>query len=138
MVLPRRNLNPLPQGQVNLVYHHDPTRILIRRITVLQRIEWRAVLLVKVVIRNQVPSCGFKIDFTITSQATGKSLAIECDGPMHFQDEGETVYVDSDMERQEVLEKAGWQFYRIRYSDWLEKSEAREDLMRPIQAALLG
>ena len=57
---------------------------------------------------------------------------------MHFQDEGETVYVDSDMERQEVLEKAGWQFYRIRYSDWLEKSEAREDLMRPIQAALLG
>jgi hypothetical protein len=76
--------------------------------------------------------------FTITSQATGKSLAIECDGPMYFQDEGETVYVDSDMERQEVLEKAGWQFYRIRYSDWLEKSEAREDLMRPIQAALLG
>jgi len=32
---------------------------------------------------------------------------------------------------------AGWQFYRIRYSDWLEKREAREDLMRPIQAALL-
>ena len=90
------------------------------------------------IIRNQVPSCGFKIDFTITSQATGKSLAIECDGPMHFQDEGETVYVDSDMERQEVLEKAGWHFYRIRYSDWLEKSEAREELMRPIQAALLG
>ena len=46
--------------------------------------------------------------------------------------------VDSDMERQEVLEKAGWQFYRIRYSDWLERSEAREELMRPIQAALLG
>ena len=36
--------------------------------------------------------------------------------------------VDSDMERQEVLEKAGWQFYRIRYSDWLERSEAREEL----------
>ena len=50
----------------------------------------------------------------------------------------EKVYVNSDMERQEVLEKAGWQFYRIRYSDWLEKSEAREDLMRPIQTALLG
>ena len=66
------------------------------------------------------------------------SLAIECDGPMHFQDEGETVYVDSDMERQEVLEKAGWQFYRIRYSDWLESREAREELLRPIQAALLG
>lgn len=90
------------------------------------------------IIRNQVPSCGFKIDFTITSQATGRSLAIECDGPMHFQDEGETIYVESDIERQEVLEKAGWQFIRIRYSDWLEKSQAREDLLRPIQTALLG
>jgi len=90
------------------------------------------------VIRNQVPSCGFRIDFSITSQATGRSLAIECDGPMHFVDEGETIQVQSDIERQEVLEKAGWQFYRIRYSDWLYSRENPEPIILPIRQYLSG
>jgi len=88
------------------------------------------------VIRNQVPSCGFKIDFSITSQTTGRTLAVECDGPMHFVDEGETIQVQSDIERQEVLEKAGWRFHRIRYSDWLLQRDNPESIIAPIRQAL--
>jgi very-short-patch-repair endonuclease len=88
------------------------------------------------VIRNQVPSCGFKIDFSITCQTTGRTLAVECDGPMHFVDEGETIQVQSDMERQEVLEKAGWRFHRIRYSDWLKQRDNPELVIAPVKQAL--
>jgi very-short-patch-repair endonuclease len=88
------------------------------------------------VIRNQVPSCGFKIDFSITSQNTGRSLAVECDGPMHFVDEGETIQVQTDIDRQEVLEKAGWRFYRIRYSDWLSFRDNPEPIIAPIKEYL--
>ena len=88
------------------------------------------------VVRNQVPSCGFKLDFVISSLATGRALAIECDGPMHFQDEGETLYVASDMERQDVLERAGWEFYRLRYSDWLVQRDKPQAIMNEIRNAL--
>jgi very-short-patch-repair endonuclease len=72
-------------------------------------------------IQNQVESCGFKIDFVITNLTTGKRLAVECDGPTHFKDEIDEaygIYTDSDIERQEILESAGWKFYRVLYSDW--------------------
>ena len=75
-------------------------------------------------IQNQVASCGFSIDFVITNLETGKKLAIECDGPCHFKDELDEefgLYIESDEERQRVLEDAGWKFYRIKYSDWLRK-----------------
>lgn len=88
------------------------------------------------VIRNQVPSCGFRIDFSITSQTTGRTLAVECDGPMHFVDEGETIQVQTDIDRQEVLEKAGWRFYRIRYSDWLSLRDNPEPIIAPIRQYL--
>ena len=29
------------------------------------------------------------------------------------------VYAESDEERQRILESAGWKFYRIKYSDWI-------------------
>ncbi|MBW3568636.1 AAA family ATPase [Candidatus Parcubacteria bacterium] len=69
-------------------------------------------------IQNQVESCGFKIDFAIHNKINGKKLAIECDGPTHFEDEIEDVYVQSDWERQSILEAAKWKFYRIPYSKW--------------------
>ena len=73
------------------------------------------------IIQNQVASCGFKIDFVITNIKTGKRIAIECDGPCHFQDETCDLYIESDEERQKILETAGWKFYRIRYSDWVNR-----------------
>ena len=85
-------------------------------------------------IQNQVESCGFRLDFVITNTNNGKRIVIECDGPTHFEDEFAEeagIYVESDEERQGVLEAAGWSFYRIKYSDWVsegfdKKSEIKE------------
>jgi len=72
------------------------------------------------IIQNQVESCGFKIDLVITNSKTNKKLAMECDGPTHFEEEGSDIYITSDFERQSILERSGWRFYRIPYSDWID------------------
>lgn len=74
---------------------------------------------------TQVESCGFKIDLVIRNNMTGEKLAIECDGPTHFEHGDGQVRVKNDYERQFVLETAGWRFYRIIYSDWI-KNELHE------------
>lgn len=85
------------------------------------------------IIQNQVESCGFKIDFVLTNTENGKQLAIECDGPTHFEDESEGVYVQSDFERQAVLESAGWTFYRVNYADWVNKNFNRQIIINDIK-----
>lgn len=74
----------------------------------------------KFILQNQVESCGFKLDFVITDIETNKKVAIECDGPTHFESEESGIYVQSDIERQAILESAGWTFVRIPYSSWIE------------------
>lgn len=83
-------------------------------------------------IQNQVSSCGFKIDFVITNIKTGKKIAIECDGPSHFKDEVGDDYIDSDHERQNILEAAGWMFYRIKYTDWVNQLFDRNQIVQDI------
>lgn len=80
----------------------------------------------KYTLTTQVESCGFKIDLVIRSVETGKKLAIECDGPTHFEAGDGQVRVANDYERQFVLETAGWRFYRIIYSGWLEEEEKQK------------
>lgn len=79
----------------------------------------------KYTLTTQVESCGFKIDLVIRNIESGKKLAIECDGPTHFEEGDGQVRVANDYERQFVLETAGWRFYRIIYSEWLEE-EAKQ------------
>lgn len=91
-------------------------------------------------IRNQVESCGFKLDFVLSNSRTGKQLAIECDGPTHFEneiDEEYGIYVENDEERQRVLESAGWTFYRVKYLDWLDEEFDRKAILKDI-IGLLG
>lgn len=86
-------------------------------------------------IQNQVKSCGFKIDFTVTNTRTGKCIAIECDGPCHFKDEIDEaygIYIESDEERQRVLEAAGWKFYRIKYADWIDEKFDRSSVAQDV------
>lgn len=86
-------------------------------------------------IQNQVESCGFKIDFVVSNTATGKRLAIECDGPCHFKDEIDEAYgihIESDEERQRVLEAAGWRFCRVKYSDWIDEKFDRSAITNTI------
>ncbi len=80
-------------------------------------------------IQNQIESCGFKIDFVISNTNTGKRIAIECDGPCHFKDEIDEAYgihIESDEQRQRVLESAGWRFCRIKYADWIDEKFDRK------------
>ncbi len=60
---------------------------------------------------------------------------------MHFKDEIDQeygIYIDSDEERQRVLEDAGYRgcFYRIKYSDWIRKNFDRNKVMREIASRL--
>lgn len=90
-------------------------------------------------IQNQVESCGFKIDFVVTNTSTGKQLAIECDGPTHFKDhidEAYGIYVDSDIERQRVLQSAGWTFFRVGYSEWIEDETNKEVIINNVKLAV--
>lgn len=91
------------------------------------------------IIQNQVKSCGFKIDFVMTDTISGKKVAVECDGPCHFKDELDEEYgihIESDEERQAVLEAAGWEFYRIKYSDWINKDFNREKVFEDLAKEL--
>lgn len=85
------------------------------------------------IIQNQVESCGFKIDFVLTDTNTNKVLAIECDGPTHFEDEISDVYVSSDLERQNILESAGWDFYRLAYADWINKDFTKNTIIKDLK-----
>ena len=90
-------------------------------------------------IKNQVESCGFKIDFVVINVNSGKRIAIECDGPTHFKDEIDEsygIYVESDEERQTILERAGWKFIRIKYSDWVDEKFDRNIIVSVIENKL--
>ena len=66
----------------------------------------------------------------VTDTKTGKRLAVECDGPTHFKDsvdESYGIYVERDIDRQLVLESAGWKFYRVGYSDWCNADEKEKE-----------
>jgi very-short-patch-repair endonuclease/DNA polymerase III delta prime subunit len=75
-------------------------------------------------LETQVESLGFKIDLVVCRN--GKKLAIEMDGPSHFEGGDGQVYVKDDWDRQGALETAGWNFYRISYFDWTKDQEAEQ------------
>jgi very-short-patch-repair endonuclease len=68
-------------------------------------------------VRAQYPCCGYFID--IVASENNSRLAIECDGEwVHLDEHGELKI--EDIERQEVLERAGWRVLRIPYRSWRE------------------
>lgn len=86
-------------------------------------------------IQNQIASCGFKIDFVISNTNTGKRIAVECDGPCHFKDEIDEAYgihIESDEQRQRVLESAGWRFCRVKYVDWIDEKFDRDTVVETL------
>lgn len=90
-------------------------------------------------LQNQVKSCGFKIDFVISNIRNGKKIAIECDGPTHFQDEIDEeygIYIENDAEREEILRDAGWDFIRIKYTDWINPHFDKNKVINNIEALL--
>lgn len=75
-------------------------------------------------LETQAESLGFKIDLVVCRNS--KKLAIEMDGPSHFEGGDGQVYVKDDWDRQGALETAGWNFYRISYFDWVKDQEAEQ------------
>lgn len=72
----------------------------------------------------QVRSGGFRIDFVVEG-TEGRRLAIECDGDKYH---GPAQWRD-DMQRQRVLERAGWTFWRCFGSSFVRRRrEVLDDL----------
>jgi len=59
----------------------------------------------------------FSIDFGIIKN--NKKLAIECDG---FTYHSGIVKIQDDINRQLILERAGWRFFRIQSTDWFYRN----------------
>ena len=70
----------------------------------------------------QYPSCGFFID--VVAEANNCRVAIECDGEIWHLDEHGDSRIE-DIERQEVLERAGWTVIRIPYRSWRENPDVQ-------------
>jgi len=64
----------------------------------------------------QFRTCGFRIDLVVTDNQ-GKVLAVECDGwEIHYDEYGRLR--GEDIERQQILERAGWKVVRITSRDF--------------------
>ena len=75
-----------------------------------------------ITVRSQYPSCGFFVD--VVAELNDCRVAIECDGEIwHLDEHGELKR--EDIERQEILERAGWKVIRVPYRSWRENPEAQ-------------
>jgi very-short-patch-repair endonuclease/KaiC/GvpD/RAD55 family RecA-like ATPase len=71
-----------------------------------------------VTVFHQYPACGFSID--LVCDLEGSRVAVECDGELYHEDEHGQLRVE-DVERQAILERAGWYVLRIPYRKWLKR-----------------
>ena len=79
-------------------------------------------------VQSQYPACGFWIDLVVSSPRSPKArLAVECDGERWHLDEHGAQKLE-DLEREEILERAGWAILRIPYSRW--RTAPEEELRR--------
>jgi len=78
----------------------------------------------------QYPSCGYFIDLAILFD--DMKMGIECDGWQHYDRYG-NLNID-DIERQEILERAGWKILRIPSSVyWKDPESYINDLCKRIE-----
>lgn len=80
-------------------------------------------------VRHQYPACGFSID--LVCEFDGNRLAVECDGEIFHHDEHGNLRME-DIERQAVLERAGWTVLRIPYRKW--RADPTVQVQRIIEA----
>ena len=84
---------------------------------------------------TQVGCSSFKIDLALKRpDSSDYALAIECDGAAYSS--AKTTR-DRDRLRQDILERMGWQFYRIWSTDWFRnKRLEQERLLSAVKRAL--
>lgn len=71
---------------------------------------------------HQYPACGFNID--LVCEKNGIRIAVECDGDIYHRDEHGFLRFE-DLERQAIIERAGWRVIRVPYRKWLEDPEGQ-------------
>lgn len=79
-------------------------------------------------VRHQYPACGFSID--LVCELDDIRLAVECDGEHVHLDEHGNLRIE-DIERQAILERAGWDVLRIPYRKW--RSDPDGEVRRVIE-----
>lgn len=74
---------------------------------------------------TRVGCSDFKIDIAVKNPETGGySLAVECDGENYHKYK---TARDRDRLRREILEKAGWKYYRIWSADWFKNKRVEKE-----------
>lgn len=72
---------------------------------------------------HQYPACGFSIDLVAEREEDQVRVAVECDGERYHLDEHGLLKIE-DIERQAILERAGWHVVRLPYRKWLKDPSA--------------
>lgn len=76
------------------------------------------------VVEKNVGSSSYKIDLAVKHPTLNKYvLAIECDGQTYLQSKSTR---DRDRLRESVLEKLGWQYYRVWSTDWFRNNKVEK------------
>jgi len=78
-------------------------------------------------IYNQYKTCGFRLDFVLYNKNNKKFVALEVDGPHHFEGDGLHNYADWHIERIEKLKRAGWNIINTPYYKWYLKGWLDQD-----------
>jgi hypothetical protein len=90
-------------------------------------------------IYNQYETCGYRLDFVLHNRKNKKFIALEVDGPYHYEMTGlqNISYADWHIERVERLKRAGWKiihtpYYKWYINGWLDSSNPimKEELDR--------
>jgi Superfamily I DNA and RNA helicases and helicase subunits len=90
-------------------------------------------------IYNQYETCGYRLDFVLYNRKNKKFIALEVDGPYHYEMAGlqNISYADWHIERAERLKRAGWKiihtpYYKWYINGWLDSSNPimKEELDR--------
>ncbi|MCM1561237.1 MAG: DUF4011 domain-containing protein [Butyrivibrio sp.] len=77
---------------------------------------------------TQVGCSGFRIDLGLRRPGgSDYILAIECDGATYHSSKNAR---DRDRLRQEILERMGWNFYRIWSTDWFKNKRVEKERLR--------
>ena len=80
----------------------------------------------RLVLYNQVHTCGFRLDFVIYDKATKKAVGIEVDGKYHYLDDGSS-FTDEHLERANALKRADWTIKYLPYWNWFQDGWIEKD-----------
>ena len=80
----------------------------------------------RLVLYNQVHTCGFRLDLVVYDRSTKKAVGIEVDGKHHYFADGST-YTDDHLERANALKRAVWKIKYLPYWNWFQDGWIERD-----------